>query len=76
MKTRAAVAALLLVPLFSAAQGSDASEAKRRQDREVLLKLLSRSRTPATGRMNRFDKTWEDWASRDGELPPDFETMP
>ena len=64
------------MPLLSGAQGPDASEARRRHDREVLLKLLSHSRPPKTGRINSVDKTWEDWVRRVGELPPDFEAMP
>ncbi len=27
-------------------------------------------------RINAYDKTWEDWVDRVGELPPDFESMP
>ena len=31
---------------------------------------------PVSGRINAYDKTWEDWVKRTGELPPDFEAMP
>ena len=26
--------------------------------------------------MNAYDRTWEDWLRRTGELPPDFDAMP
>ncbi|MGC1869602.1 MAG: alpha/beta fold hydrolase [Acidobacteriaceae bacterium] len=51
-------------------------EARRRRDLETFLKIFPPSRTPATGRMNAYDKTWEDWVKRTGALPPDFEAMP
>ena len=28
------------------------------------------------GRINAYDKSWEDWLKRTGELPPDFDAMP
>jgi dienelactone hydrolase len=49
---------------------------KRRQTLDETLQMLQPSRTPANGRINAFDKTWEDWLRRTGELPPDFDTMP
>jgi hypothetical protein len=48
----------------------------RRQNLTELLQMLQPSRTPATGRINAFDRTWEDWLRRTGELPPDFDAMP
>src|SRR5215203_5832106 len=48
----------------------------RRQTLTELLQMLQPSRTPATGRINAFDRTWEDWLRRTGELPPDFDAMP
>jgi dienelactone hydrolase len=49
---------------------------KRRQTLDETLQMLQPSRTPATGRINAFDRTWEDWLRRTGELPPDFDAMP
>jgi len=40
-----------------------------------LLSLLKPSRVPADGRLNPFDKTWEEWVRRTGELPPDFDKL-
>jgi len=51
-------------------------EDKRRHDLEVLLKLLPPTETNITGRINAYDKSWEDWVKRTGELPPDFDAMP
>jgi dienelactone hydrolase len=48
----------------------------RRQTLDELLRMLQPSRTPATGRINEHDRTWEDWLKRTGELPPDFNAMP
>jgi pimeloyl-ACP methyl ester carboxylesterase len=51
--------------------------AKRRETLEVLLKVLPRRRTEFNGgRINAYDKSWEDWLKRTGELPPDFDAMP
>jgi dienelactone hydrolase len=46
------------------------------QTLEQLLRVLQPSRPPAVGRINAFDKTWEDWIRRTGEQPPDFDKMP
>ena len=43
---------------------------------EELIKLLRPSRTPADGRINAIDKTWEEWVLRTGAQPPDFDKMP
>ena len=37
---------------------------------------LTPSRTPANGRINALDKTWEDWIRRTGAKAPDFDRMP
>ncbi|MEO6829028.1 MAG: alpha/beta fold hydrolase [Acidobacteriaceae bacterium] len=50
-------------------------ESRRRADLELFLKIFAPSRPPASGRINAYDKTWEDWVKRTGELPPDFEAM-
>jgi pimeloyl-ACP methyl ester carboxylesterase len=50
--------------------------AKRRETLEVLLKILPRRRAELNGRMNAYDKSWEDWLKRTGELPPDFDALP
>ncbi|MGO8789481.1 MAG: alpha/beta fold hydrolase [Terriglobia bacterium] len=49
---------------------------KRRETLEVLLKILPRRPVEITGRINAYDKSWEDWLKRTGELPPDFDGMP
>src|ERR1700733_10098205 len=51
------------------------AETRRRADLEILLKIFPPTSTPITGRINAFDKTWEDWVKRTGELPPDFESI-
>ena len=43
---------------------------------DELLQVLRPSRTPADGRINAHDKTWEDWLRRTGEQPPDFDRLP
>lgn len=47
----------------------------RRQDDLELLRVLSPTLKPKTGRMNAVDQTWEEWQKRTGELPPDFAAM-
>ena len=67
---------LLLAALtLCAASGQDRTAA-RRATLEELQRILLPSRTPANGRINAQDKTWEDWVRRTGELPPDFDAMP
>ena len=53
-----------------------AVDARRRATLDELLRILAPSRTPANGRINAYDKTWEGWIARTGELPPDFDAMP
>ena len=48
------------------------SMARRRETLKVLLKILPRRRVELTGRINAYDKSWEDWLQRTGELPPDL----
>jgi dienelactone hydrolase len=67
---------LILCPALLSAQTSDASLARRKEAMDVLLKVLPHSKTRITGRINALDKSWEDWAKRTGELPPDFDAMP
>src|SRR5947208_3035504 len=44
---------------------------------EEIRKILPHSTSDQlTGRINAYDKTWEDWVQRTGELPPDFASMP
>lgn len=52
------------------------AESRRRAYLETFLKIFPPSSTPNTGRINAYDKTWEDWVRRTGELPPDFEAIP
>jgi hypothetical protein len=51
------------------------AESRRRRDLEMFLKTFPHGGTPPTGRINAYDKTWEDWVKRTGALPPDFEAM-
>lgn len=51
-------------------------EDKRRKELEEFLKIFPHSQKPPTGRINAYDKTWEDWLTRTGALPPDFDAMP
>ncbi len=67
------VFAIAVPPLRSQSAGD---EARRRELRDELLRVLQPSRPPATGRINATDRTWEDWVRRTGELPPDFDAMP
>jgi pimeloyl-ACP methyl ester carboxylesterase len=53
-----------------------AAQDKRREELDVLLRILPPTATKFTGRINASDKTWEDWVRRTGELPPDFDSMP
>ena len=55
--------------------GQTTTDSRRRSLDELLL-MLRPSRTPANGRINAHDRTWEDWLRRTGELPPDFDAMP
>jgi dienelactone hydrolase len=57
---------LLALPLFAEDPARTLAE---------LLSLLKPSRVPADGRLNPFDKTWEEWVRRTGELPPDFDKL-
>lgn len=50
--------------------------ARRKEYLAVLLKIIAPTRSRYLGRINDFDKTWEDWLKRTGELPPDFLNMP
>jgi pimeloyl-ACP methyl ester carboxylesterase len=63
------------VVIAAVALQTPSSTEARRQTLTELLQMLQPSRTPATGRINAFDKTWEDWLKRTGELPPDFDAM-
>lgn len=52
-----------------------ASESAQR-DLDLLLRVLTPTRTPVTGRINAIDRTWEAWQQRTGEMPPDFSRVP
>ena len=60
----------------SAGGAQSGTEARRRADLELLLRVFPPTRPPATGRLSALDQTWEDWVKRTGELPPDFASMP
>ncbi|HSU30839.1 MAG TPA: alpha/beta fold hydrolase [Bryobacteraceae bacterium] len=49
---------------------------EQREALDLLLRVLTPSRVPATGRINAVDRTWEDWQKRTGELPPKFSALP
>lgn len=49
---------------------------EQREALDMLLRVLTPSRIPATGRINAIDRTWEDWQRRTGELPPKFSALP
>lgn len=53
-----------------------APDSEQREALELLLRVLTPSRVPETGRINAVDRTWEDWQKRTGELPPKFSAMP
>ena len=52
-----------------------AQEEKRRESLDQIVRVLRPSRTPADGRINARDKTWDEWLRRSGELPPDFDRL-
>jgi dienelactone hydrolase len=52
------------------------NEKEQRDSLELLLRVLSPSMMPATGRINAIDRTWEQWQRRTGELPPVFSAIP
>lgn len=54
--------------------GTESDEQHR--DLELLLRVLTPSQKPSTGRINAVDQTWEDWQKRTGELPPAFSKLP
>jgi dienelactone hydrolase len=60
-------------PLDNASIGADQEQM---QALHLLLTVLTHSKPPATGRINAFDRTWEDWQKRTGELPPKFSALP
>ena len=78
--TMKCIAGLLLLGLcLTAAPVQDrtaAAAARRKEALDTLLKVLPHTSTRITGRITAQDKSWEDWAKRTGELPPDFDTMP
>lgn len=68
----------LLLPVLFAALTAAAQDrtTSRRTTLDELQRILLPSRTPANGRINAVDRTWEDWVRRTGELPPDFDALP
>jgi pimeloyl-ACP methyl ester carboxylesterase len=56
--------------------GPNNGDDKRQRQLEEFLNIFPHSRKPTTGRINAYDKTWEDWVKRTGALPPDFDAMP
>ncbi len=55
--------------------GSPEEQAKREASLKTILRLLPPDRT-SNGRVSFLDETFQDWLSRTGELPPDFDQMP
>ncbi len=72
-----AVAWRCLVALAAAVAVSEAQDdaARRREYLEQTLKILPPSSSKITGRVSAYDRNWEDWQRRTGELPPDFSRM-
>jgi alpha/beta superfamily hydrolase len=62
-----------LVPMLGA---QDASLERRREYLRILLELLPPTQSDYPGRLSQYERTWEDWLKRTGELPPDFAAMP
>src|SRR5262245_46362278 len=67
------VTALLLVIGHGTAQ--NAALSPQEQALRDLLDILPPSNPNDTGRISAFDRTWESWVKRTGELPPDFAQM-
>lgn len=57
-------------------RSTKADDREQREALDLLLRTLTPSRVPQTGRINAVDKTWEDWQKRTGELPPKFSALP
>jgi len=71
----AVAGAAIAVPVFSA--DSSAVLERRKQYLEEIQKILPHTTSDQlTGRISAFDKDWEGWVQRTGELPPDFDSMP
>jgi dienelactone hydrolase len=68
---------LFLLGLILVLEVSAQADARRKQSLEELRGILAPTVLDlSTGRISARDKTWEEWVSRTGELPPDFESMP
>ena len=71
------VTVLLLLGAALVRAGSDPVLERRKQYLETLEKILPHTTsTELTGRISAFDKSWEEWVTRTGELPPDFSSLP
>src|SRR5690606_8638590 len=68
----------LVLCLITAPYSFSQTKAERQQQYlEEVLQLNIKQRFRAnTRRVSLQDSTWEDWLTRTGELPPDFQTMP
>lgn len=71
-----AAAILAFVGVVALAADANDNPAPRNAPSDPLLNRLIPSLPAHNGRMNAFDRTWEDWQRRTGELPPDFSKMP
>lgn len=76
MTSRTASLLLTACALAFPSSAQDDATARRKQDLDHLLRTFLPTRNPPTGRINAHDKTWEEWVSRTGALPPDFRSMP
>lgn len=63
------------LPLAMQALSADPME-RRRQYLAHLRRVIPWTTGSDPSRVNRFDKSFEQWLERTGELPPDFSTMP
>ncbi len=74
--TRGTRASAILFCCSCVAVAQDSDTPRRRELLAETLRVLRPSRTPADGRINAHDKTWEEWLRRTGELPPNFDRLP
>ncbi|GAB3162791.1 alpha/beta fold hydrolase [Telluribacter humicola] len=52
-----------------------ADTTKQKRDLDKIIELLPPDRT-GNGHVSYFDKSFQDWITRTGELPPDFDILP
>ncbi len=71
------IVTLMIVWAATSTTAQGQNEANRTRTLEELRSILAPTvLDPSIGRISAIDRTWEDWIARNGELPPDFESMP